>query len=70
MFCCFHFFCDPLGLCFGKRFELCLKAAHAVDAGATVADVVDDFVSGAEILQGAPCRSSYQLPGWIILNIG
>ena len=48
MFCCFDFFGYPLGLCFGKRFELCLKAAHAGDAGSTVSDVVDDFVSGAD----------------------
>ena len=48
MFCCFDFFGDPLGLCFGKRFELCLKSANTGDAGATVADVVDYFVSGAE----------------------
>lgn len=48
MFCCFDFFFDPLGLCFGQRLELCLKAAHAGDAGATVADVVDDFVGSAD----------------------
>lgn len=48
MFCCFDFFCDPLCLCFGKRFEFLVEAAHTGDAGATVADVVDDFVSGAE----------------------
>ena len=48
MFCCFYFFCDPLGLCFGKRLELVLKAAHAGDAGTTVADVVDNFVGSAE----------------------
>lgn len=52
MFCCFYFFGDPLGLCFGKRFELCLKAAYAGDAGANVSDVVDDFVSGAEDFAG------------------
>ncbi len=70
MFCCFNFFGDPLGLCFCQRLELILKAAHAVDAGTAVADVVDDFVSSAEILQGAPCGSAYQVLGCIILNIG
>ena len=48
MFCCFDFFGDPLGLCFGQRLEFMLKAAHAGDAGATVADVVDYFVGSAE----------------------
>ena len=52
MFCCFDFFGDPLGLCFGERFELVLKAAHAGDAGATVADVVDYFVGRAENFAG------------------
>jgi hypothetical protein len=47
VFCCFDFFGDPLGLCFGQRLEFMLKAAHAGDAGATVADVVDDFVGSA-----------------------
>ena len=61
MFCCFDFFCDPLGLCFGKRFELCLKAAHAGDAGAAVADVVDDFVSGADDFAG--CAVGIGVPG-------
>lgn len=48
VFCCFNFFGDPLGLCFGQRLEFMLKAAHAGDAGAAVADVVDDFVGSAE----------------------
>lgn len=48
MFCCFDFFCDPLGLCFGQRLEFMLKAAHAGDAGATISDVVDDFVGSAD----------------------
>lgn len=48
MFCCFDFFGDTLGLCFGKRFEFFLKSAHAGDAGATVSDVVDDFVGSAD----------------------
>lgn len=52
MFCCFNFFGEPLGLCFGKRLELCLKAAHTGDAGATVSDVVDDFVSSADDFAG------------------
>ncbi|QTZ83120.1 hypothetical protein [Salmonella phage S9-5] len=52
MFCCFDFFGDPLGLCFGQRLEFVLKAAHACDAGATVADVVDYFVSGADDFAG------------------
>lgn len=48
MFCCFDFFGDPFGLCFGQRFEFLLKSAHAGDAGATVAGVVDDFVGSAD----------------------
>lgn len=52
MFCCFDFFGDPLGLCFGQRFEILVKAANAGDAGATVADVVDDFVGSAEDFAG------------------
>lgn len=52
MFCCFNLFGDPLGLCFGQRFELCLKAANAGDAGATVADVVDYFVGSSEDFAG------------------
>lgn len=52
MFCCFYFFGDPLSLCFGQRFKFVLKAAHAGDARATVADVVDDFVGRAEDFAG------------------
>ena len=52
MFCCFYFFGDPLGLCFGKRFKFVLKAAHTGDAGTTVADVVDYFVGSAEDFAG------------------
>lgn len=52
MFCCFDFFGDPLGLCFGQRFEFILKAAHACDAGSTVADVVDDFMVRPEDFAG------------------
>lgn len=52
MLCCFDFFVYPLGLCFGERFEFLLKAAHAGDAGAAVADVVDDFVGCAEDFAG------------------
>ncbi|CAD5355175.1 protein of unknown function [Citrobacter freundii] len=52
MFCRFDFFGDPLGLCFGQRFEFVLKAAHAGNAGAAVADVVDDFVGSAEDFAG------------------
>lgn len=52
MFCCFNFFGDPLGLCFGKRLEFMLKAAHAGNAGATVSDVVDYFVGSAEDFAG------------------
>lgn len=52
MFCCFDFFCDPLGLCFGERFKFLIEAAHAGDAGTTVADVVDDFVGRAEDFAG------------------
>ena len=48
MLCCFDFFSDPIGLCFGQRLETLIKAAHAGDAGAAVADVVDDFVGSAE----------------------
>lgn len=48
MLCCFNFFGDPLGLCFGQRLEFMLKAAYAGDAGATVADVVDYFVGSTE----------------------
>lgn len=54
MFCCFDFFGDPLGLCFGQRLEFVLKAAHAGDADATVADVVDYFVGSAEDFAGCP----------------
>ena len=54
MFCCFDFFGDPLGLCFCQWFEILVKAAHTGDAGAAVADVVDDFVGSSEILHGAP----------------
>ena len=70
MFCCFDFFGDPLSLCFGKRLEFMLKAAHAGDTGATVSDVVDDFVGSAEDFAGRPWGSAYQVLGWIILNIG
>lgn len=52
MLCCFDFFGDPLGLRFGQRLEFMLKAAHAGDAGATVADVVDYFVGSAEDFAG------------------
>lgn len=52
MLCCFDFFGDLLSLCFGERFEILIKAAHAGDAGATVADVVDDFVGRAEDFAG------------------
>lgn len=52
MFCCFDFFGDPLGLCFGQRLEILIKAAHAGDAGTTVSDVVDDFVGSAEDFAG------------------
>lgn len=48
MFCCFDFFSDLRGLCFGKWLEILIKAANAGDAGATLADVVDDFVGSAE----------------------
>lgn len=52
MFCCFDFFGDPLCLCFGQWFEFVLKAVHAGNAGAAVADVVDDFVGSAEYFAG------------------
>lgn len=52
MFCCFDFFGEPLSLRFGQRLEFLLKAAHAGDAGATVADVVDDFVGSADDFAG------------------
>lgn len=61
MFCCFDFFGDPLGLCFGQRLEFMLKAAHAGDAGATVADVVDYFVGSAEDFAG--CAVGIGVPG-------
>lgn len=61
MFCCFDFFGDPLGLCFSQWFELVLKATHAGDAGATVADVVDGFVSGADDF--AWCAVKVGVPG-------
>lgn len=61
MLCCFDFFGDSLGLCFSKRLEFVLKAAHAGDAGATVSDVVDDFVSGAEDFAG--CAVEIGVPG-------
>lgn len=52
MLCCFYFFGYPLGLCFGERFEFLLKAAHAGDAGAAVADVMDYFVGSADDFAG------------------
>ena len=52
MFCCFDFFDDPLGLCFGQRLEILIKAAHAGNAGEAVADVVDYFVGSAEDFAG------------------
>ena len=61
MFCCFDFFGDPLGLCFGQRLEFMLKAAHAGDAGSAVSDVVDDFVSGADDFAG--CAVEIGVPG-------
>ena len=47
-----------------------LKSAHAGDAGATVADVVDYFMGCAEDFAGCAGGSAYQVLGWIILNIG
>ena len=61
MFCYFDFFGYPLGLCFGQRLEILIKAAHAGDAGATVSDVVDDFVSGADDFAG--CAVGIGVPG-------
>lgn len=52
MFCCFDFFGDPLCLFFGQRLEFLLKAAHAGDAGSTIADVMNYFVSGADDFAG------------------
>lgn len=52
MFCCFDFFGDPLGLCFGQRLEFMLKAVHAGDAGSAVSDVVNYFVGRAEDFAG------------------
>lgn len=52
VFCCFDFFSDPLGLCFGQRLEILIKAAHAGNAGAAVAGVVNDFVGSAEDFAG------------------
>ena len=48
----FDFFGDPLSLCFGQRLKFVLKAAHAGDAGATIADVVDYFVGSSEDFAG------------------
>lgn len=62
MFCCFNFFGDPLGLCFGQWFKFVLKAAHAGYAGATVADVVDDFVGSAEDFAGRAVAIRVMLP--------
>ena len=59
--CCFDFSGDPLGLCFGQRFEFVLKAAHAGDAGAAVADVVDYFMGCAEDFSG--CAVGIGVPG-------
>ena len=70
MFCCFYFFGDPLSLCFGQRLEILVKAAHAGDAGATVADVVDDFVGSAEDFAGRAVGIGVPGLGWIILNMG
>lgn len=61
MFCCFDFFCDPLGLFLGQRFEFVLKSIHAGDAGTTVSDVVNDFVGGAEDFAG--CAVGIGVPG-------
>ena len=52
MFCCFDFFGDPLCLFFGQRLEFLVESAHAGDAGAAVADVVDYFVGRAEDFAG------------------
>lgn len=52
MLCCCDFFGDPRGLYFGQRLEFMLKAAHAGDAGAAVADVVDYFMGCAEDFAG------------------
>lgn len=62
MFCCFDFFGDPLGLCFGQRLEFVLKAAHAGDAGASVSDLVDDFVGSADDFAGCAVAIRVILP--------
>lgn len=62
VFCCFDFFGDPRGLCFGQRFEFLLKSAHAGDAGATVADVVDYFVGSSEDFAGRAVAIRVILP--------
>lgn len=46
--CCFDFFFDSRRFKFVDGLEIVLKAFHAGDSGATVADVVDDFVGSAE----------------------
>lgn len=56
-------------MCFGQRLEILVKAAHAGDAGATVADVVDYFVGSAEDFAwrteiiGVPGIRQYQSEG-------
>lgn len=52
VFCCFDFFGDPLSLCFGQWLEFMLKATNTGNAGAAVADVVDDFVGSSEDFAG------------------
>lgn len=62
MFCRFDFLGDPLGLCFSKRLEFMLKAAHAGDAGSAVSDVVDDFVRGADDFAGCAVEIRVIIP--------
>ncbi len=52
MFCCFDFFFDTRRFKLVYRLKIVLKAVHAGDAGAPVADVVDDFVGSAENFAG------------------
>lgn len=48
MFCGFDFFFDTRRFKLVYRLKFILKAVHAGYAGATVSDVVDDFVGSAE----------------------
>lgn len=61
MFCGFDFFFDTRRFKFIDWLEIVLKAVHAGYAGATFADVVDDFVCRTEDFAG--CAVCIGVPG-------